>query len=218
NNLSETAFVLKQEDHYDLRWFTPAVEVDLCGHATLGTAYVIANFVDTDVTEMSFHTRSGILTVTRDGGLYTLNFPARMPLPLEVVPLMSQAVGCPVLEAHLARDMVLVVENEQQVRDLSVNMSLISKLADFSVIVTAPGDNIDFVSRFFGPNVGVPEDPVTGSAHATLVPFWGKRLGKDKMTAMQLSMRGGTIYCENCGDRVKLSGKAVLYLQGEISV
>ncbi len=217
NNLAETAFVIKRDRYYDLRWFTPEAEIDLCGHATLASAFVITKFIDSNATVMDFHTMSGILSVKKANGLYEMDFPARKPVPVRVVPLMEQALGVPVLEAYLARDMLLLVESEQKVRDLKPNLDLIAQIPNcFAAIVTAKGAAVDFVSRFFAPNAGIPEDPVTGSSHATLIPFWAERLHKSKMTAKQLSKRGGTLFCENCGERVKISGKAALYLQGEI--
>ncbi len=218
NNLAETAFVVARGGgHYGLRWFTPETEIDLCGHATLASAFVLFHFVDTGAACMHFHTKSGLLTVTRAGELYEMDFPARKPTPVPVVPLMAEALGMPVLEAHLARDMLLLVENERQVRELKPDLGRIAEIPGcFAAIVTAKGESADFVSRFFAPGAGIPEDPVTGSSHATLVPFWAERLQKSRMTAKQLSKRGGTLYCEDCGERVKISGRAVLYLQGEI--
>lgn len=217
NNLSETAFVVKRQNHYDLRWFTPTIEIDLCGHATLASAFVVANFLDSGISDMDFHTKSGVLSVKKIDELFEMDFPSRKPEKIEVTPQMEKAIGAPVLEAHMSRDMLLLLENEVQVKNLHPNLSAVAALSDcVGVIVTAKGDSADFVSRFFAPNVGVPEDPVTGSAHSTLIPFWSERLGKDKMNARQLSKRGGTLYCKNCGDRVKISGNAVLYLQGEI--
>jgi PhzF family phenazine biosynthesis protein len=219
NNLAETAFVVPHDGYYDLRWFTPEAEIDLCGHATLATAFVIANFVDTAAARMEFRTMSGVLTVTRAGELYEMDFPARTPTPIDVIPQMAEALGVPVLEAHLSRDMLFLVENEEAVRNLKPNLSLLAGIPNcFAAIVTAKGEGsgADFVSRFFAPSLGIPEDPVTGSAHSTLIPFWAERLGKDKMVAKQLSQRGGTLLCENRGERVKISGKAVLYLRGEI--
>jgi len=219
NNFSETAFVVKNKDHYDLRWFTPEVEIDLCGHATLASAFVISNFVDTEARVLRFATMSGILTVTRTEDIYEMYFHARKPVRIEATEQMSLAIGAPVLEAYKSRDHLLLLEDECQVRDLTPDFELLKKLPDcFAVIVTARGDKTDFVSRFFGPGAGVPEDPVTGSAHSTLIPFWAERLGKDKLTAMQLSRRGGTLYCENLGDRVKIAGRAALYLKGEIFI
>ena len=219
NNLAETAFVVKRENYYDLRWFTPATEIDLCGHATLASAFVVTNYLDQGIILMDFHTKSGVLPVKRIEDLFEMDFPSRKPEKIEVTPLMKQAVGAPVLEAHKSRDMLLLLENEAQIKNLQPVFSLISKLPDcFALIVTAKGDSADFVSRFFAPNAGIPEDPVTGSSHSTLIPFWAERLGKEKMTAKQLSTRGGTLYCQNYGDRVKISGRATLYLQGEIFV
>ena len=219
NNLSETAFVVKRENHYDLRWFTPELEVDLCGHATLASAFVISNLVDKSVSLMHFETKSGMLTVKKIKDTYEMDFPSRKPKQIELTTHMSQAIGLSALEAHLSRDLLLLVDNEQQVRELNPNFELLKQLPDcLGVIVTTKGDSVDFVSRFFAPRAGVPEDPVTGSAHCTLIPFWAERLNKEKMIARQISKRGGTLFCENCGDRVKISGKAVLYLQGEIFV
>jgi len=237
NNLSETAFVVKRKDHYDLRWFTPAVEVDLCGHATLASAYVVFNFVDKNASDIRFETKSGPLAVKKVGDLYEMDFPSRKPTPVALTAEMCKAIGADALEAHLSRDLVLLLENEQQVRDLTPDFELIKQLGYFAVVVTAKGDEggglvlpkrsscttpssgrVDFVSRFFTPGAGVPEDPVTGSAHSTLIPFWAERLGKDTMVAKQLSARGGTLFCENTNkQRVKIAGKAVLYLQGALS-
>ena len=217
NNLAETAFVVKRDGFYDLRWFTPVSEIDLCGHATLASAFVVTNFLDNGTADMDFHTRSGVLNVKKTDDFFEMDFPSRMPEEIEITALMEHAIRAPVREAHMSRDMLLLVDNEEQVVNLKPDFNLVADLPDcLGVIVTAKGDTADFVSRFFAPNEGVPEDPVTGSAHSTLIPFWAERLGKDKMTAKQLSKRGGTLYCQNCGDRVKMSGKAVLYLQGEI--
>jgi len=218
NNLSETAFVLKREGYYSLRWFTPKVEVDLCGHATLGSAFIIANFVDTGTKEICFETKSGTLTVTKKDDLYILDFPSRKPQKVNIVPQMEQAIASSVCEAYMSRHLLLLLENEQQVQNLAPDFELIKQLSDHAVIVTAKGNTADFVSRFFAPNVGINEDPVTGSAHTTLIPFWAERLCKEKMIAMQLSKRGGMVFCENCGNRVKMAGKAILYLQGEILI
>jgi len=216
NNLSETAFVLKREGYYDLRWFTPKVEVNLCGHATLGSAFVIANFIDTNVDVMRFETKSGTLTVNKENDLYVMDFPSRKPRKVEITPQMEQAVGTPINEAHRSVCLLLLLEDERKVQRLTPDFGLIKQLADRAVIVTAKGNTVDFVSRFFAPNVGIPEDPVTGSAHTTLIPFWAERLNRDQMIAMQLSERGGMIFCENCGDRVKIAGKAILYSQGKV--
>ncbi len=219
NNLAETAFVVKRDTYYDLRWFTPKNEIDLCGHATLASAFIITNIFDKNIDNIDFHTMSGILRVKKIGDLYEMDFPSRKPKPIAIIPLMEQAIGVPIKEAHLSRDMLLLIDTEKQVKELKPNINLIAKLSDcFALIVTAKGDKVDFVSRFFAPNAGITEDPVTGSSHSTLIPFWSEMLNKTKMTAKQLSPRGGTLYCENCGDRVKISGKAALYLQGEINI
>ena len=219
NNLAETAFVVKRENYYDLRWFAPSMEIDLCGHATLASAFVVANYLDNGVSLMDFHTKSGVLPVKRIDDLFEMDFPARKPERIEITPLMEQAVRETVLEAYKSRDMLLLLDTEEQIKNLQPDLNLVAKLPDcFALIVTAKGDSADFVSRFFAPKAGVPEDPVTGSSHSTLIPFWAHRLGKEKMTAKQLSRRGGTLYCQNCGDRVRISGRAALYLQGEIFI
>lgn len=217
NNLAETAFLIRDGDKYNLRWFTPEQEFDLCGHATLASAFVLFNFYERNTDVLQFNTQSGMLTVERRQSLYVMDFPARMPEPVEVIPLMEQAVGVPVSEAYLSRDMVLLLPDEDAVRRVTPDLQLAAEIPGCeNLIVTARGTSADFVSRFFTPGISIPEDPVTGSAHATLIPFWALRLKKNKMTAQQLSRRGGTLFCENCGDRVKIAGKAVLYLQGEI--
>lgn len=217
NNLAETAFLMKNENHYDLRWFTPEVEIDLCGHATLASAYVISNFIDKKTTNMRFETKSGTLIVDKKEDIYEMDFPARKPKQIEITPQMSRAIGLPVLEAYLSRDLLLLVESEEEVGNLLPSFELLKQLPDcFAVIVTAKSNKVDFVSRFFAPSAGIPEDPVTGSSHSTLIPFWAERLNKEEMVAMQLSKRGGVLFCQNCGDRVKIAGKAILYLHGEI--
>ena len=160
---------------------------------------------------------SGILTVTRAKDLYEMDFPSRKPKRIELTEQMSRAIGAPVLEAHLSRDLLLLLENEQQVRDLKPDFESLKHLPDcFAVVVTAKGGKVDFVSRFFAPGAGIPEDPVTGSSHCSLIPFWAEKLKREKMVARQLSKRGGTLFCKNYGDRVKIAGNAVLYLKGEI--
>ncbi|MCL2757513.1 MAG: PhzF family phenazine biosynthesis protein [Coriobacteriia bacterium] len=245
NNLSETAFSVRRENGsesadydsgsvvggsgsekdsahkcaYDLRWFTPVSEINLCGHATLATAFIITRFVDQTVTEIAFYTKSGVLTVKKCGDAFEMDFPSWEPKPIPITALMEEAIGACVLEAYLSRDMLLLVADEQTVRELDPDPALAAQLPDcFCVIATAKGDEADFVSRVFVPNEGIFEDPVTGSTHSTLIPFWAQRLQKDRMESRQLSKRGGTLLCEYCGDRVKISGQAVLYLQGEILV
>ncbi len=217
NNLAETAFVRSTCGGFDLRWFTPEVEIDLCGHATLATAFVLSTIIDPALVTMRFSTLSGILTVDKRGELFEMDFPSRMPVPVPLDSLMEQALGVPVAEAHMSRDLLLLVKDEETVKNLAPDLGLLARIPGcFAAIVTAKGADCDFVSRFFAPNAGIPEDPVTGSAHSTLIPFWAGRLNKKRLLARQLSKRGGTLFCEDCGDRVKISGHAVLYLSGEI--
>lgn len=221
NNLSETAFVYKKEKgQYDLKWFTPGGEIDLCGHATLGTAYVVANFVDEDVEKMEFSTLSGILTVVKKGELFEMDFPSRMPERVDVKEEMKEALcGAEIKGAYLSRDLILELENEEAVRKVSPDFEKVLHLADgLGCVVTAKGEKCDFVSRCFFPKLKVNEDPVTGSAHSSLIPFWAQRLGKEEMRAEQLSKRGGVLYCTNGAERVMISGSAVLYLKGKIFV
>ncbi len=217
NNLAETAFVLPRGDEYELRWFTPEVEIDLCGHATLASAFVLANYADTHRQRFVFHTKSGALAVEKTGDLFEMDFPSRSPRPVDVTPAMERAIGTGILEALLSRDLLLLVGSERQVQALAPDLAALKSLPDgFGVIVTAKGEHADFVSRFFAPKAGIPEDPVTGSSHASLIPFWSGRLGKAELLARQLSPRGGELYCKDAGDRVKIAGHAVLYLEGSI--
>jgi PhzF family phenazine biosynthesis protein len=218
NNLAETAFPVKRDGYYDLRWFTPETEIDLCGHATLASAFVLMN-TDTSLETVRFETVSGPLTVTRRGDMYLMDFPSRMPSPCPKPAVLEEALGVRVLETHLSRDLVAVVENEEAVRTMTPDFSQLRGIdGAFAVIVTATGTDCDFVSRFFAPDAGIPEDPVTGSSHSTLIPFWSERLGKKELLARQLSKRGGTLYCRDLGERVEIGGRAALYLEGEIRV
>jgi len=218
NNLSETAFlVLKSKGRYDLRWFTPTMEVDLCGHATLASAFVIFSFIDRTLTSADFETASGLLSVTKSDQLLSMDFPARKPEPAETSPILSQALGTEPLEVLKARDLLAVFKDESVIRDMNPDFDKLKQIRDsFAIIVTARGEASDFVSRFFAPNAGVPEDPVTGSAHCTLIPYWSDRLEKNHLHAYQLSKRGGELFCENLGERVRIAGHAVLYAKGEI--
>ncbi len=219
NNLAETAFVVKKENGYELRWFTPEVEIDLCGHATLATAYIISTFFDKVAIKLDFHTKSGVLTVIRKGELYEMNFPARKPEKWDISSLMKDAIKSEIKEAWLSRDLLLLLDNEEAVLKVSPNLDIMKNIPEgFGLIVTAKGKKVDFVSRFFVPKAGIPEDPVTGSSHSTLIPFWAERLGKSEMIARQLSKRGGTLYCENHEERVTIAGYAKLYLEGEIKI
>jgi len=217
NNLAETAFIVAREGGYDLRWFTPTVEVDLCGHATLAAAYVVLNHLHPNLDSVSFETKSGTLVVTRDGDRLSMDFPARAPKPISVSEALTDALGQAPSEVHLSRDVLAVYDDEASVRALSPDQAKLLALDEgFGVIVTAQGDTVDFVSRFFVPKGGIAEDPVTGSAHCTLVPFWAERLGRSKMVAHQVSPRGGELQCEHRGDRVIMSGRCVLFLTGSI--
>lgn len=217
NNLSETAFPVKRDDWYDLKWFTPETEIDLCGHATLASAFVLMNYVERDMQTVGFETLSGRLTVTRRGDTYYMDFPSRAPVPCAKPADLEKALGVQVLETYQSRDLLVLVDSEADVLNLKPDFRMLGELDDaFAVIVTAKGSESDFVSRFFAPNAGIREDPVTGSSHSTLIPFWSQRLGKNEMTARQLSRRGGTLYCRDMGSRVEIGGTAVLYFTGEI--
>ncbi len=214
NNLSETAFVTGQDGAYSLRWFTPSVEIDLCGHATLASGFVLS-LLNPGYSKFVFQTKSGMLTVTHSGEDFFLNFPSRPPVPCDKPALLEEALGVRVLETHMARFLLVLLESQSAVLTVKPNFELL-KETGADVIITAKGEETDFVSRFFAPLVGINEDPVTGSAHCTLIPYWSERLGKKEMTARQLSQRGGSLRCVDEGERVSIGGKAVLYLQGEI--
>jgi PhzF family phenazine biosynthesis protein len=217
NNLAETAFFIRNGAGYKLRWFTPLVEVELCGHATLASAFVILNDLTPGERSVSFDTKSGVLTVTREGDLYSLDFPSRPPEACDnVYPGLVPALGGKPVTVLSARDYLVVYGSEDELRALRPDMSALMKVDRFAVIATAPGREADFVSRFFAPAKGVPEDPVTGSAHCTLIPYWSKRLGRKKLHAFQVSPRGGELWCEDRGARVTISGKAVRFFEGAI--
>ena len=216
NNLSETAFFVREGEGFRLRWFTPAVEVDLCGHATLASAFVLFEFLEPGREEATFSTASGELTVTRSGNRLALDFPARPPEPAEPCPGLIESLGAKPAAVLAARDYLVVYESEDDVRSLEPDLRGLLGIDRFAVIVTAPGRKYDFVSRFFAPAKGVDEDPVTGSAHCTLIPYWAGRLGKSQLVARQVSLRGGTLYCEHRGPRVTIAGEAALFLKGSI--
>ena len=220
NNLAETAFFIPQGREFELRWFTPESEVDLCGHATLATAHVLFTILNFEEDTIHFHTlKAGTLTVSRRNDLYTLNFPARIPVACEIPAGLAEALGerKPV-QILRSRDYFIVYESEADVLALQPNFAALSRIDSLGFIVTAPGDNSDFVSRFFAPSVGIDEDPVTGSAHCNLIPYWAERLGKFKLHAYQVSSRRGELWCEHKADRVLMSGKAVTYIKGEIVI
>jgi PhzF family phenazine biosynthesis protein len=220
NNLAETAFYVKDGDSYQIRWFTPTVEVDLCGHATLASAYVLfqhENYVGDTI--RFFSPRSGELTVSKQGDFLALNFPVDQ---LSSIELTNEIIDCfdqkPSFAFKGKTDLMLVFDNEMQIQNLIPNFEKINKLGGRGVIVTAKGNQTDFVSRFFAPAAGINEDPVTGSAHTTLIPYWAKQTGKSELTAFQVSKRGGYLACKLLGDRVEISGQAKLYLEGKIQI
>jgi PhzF family phenazine biosynthesis protein len=220
NNLSETAFFVPEGEGYALRWFTPATEVDLCGHATLASAYVIFSFLAPSLQAVRFRTeKAGTLAVSRDGELLALDFPARPPEPCAAPEGLAAALGRAPKAVLAARDYLAVYGDPEDVAALAPDFSAIARLDRFAVIATAPGSGgVDFVSRFFAPARGVDEDPATGSAHCTLIPYWAERLGKSRLLARQVSRRGGILHCELLADRVAIAGRAVLYLEGTIEV
>jgi PhzF family phenazine biosynthesis protein len=219
HNLSETAFYVPRGNEYELRWFTPAVEVDLCGHATLAAAFVIFDIRrERSGASLTFHSKSGSLSVAKDDGRLALDFPARPPAACPPVPEMREALGAKPECVLAARDYLCVFSSEEEVLALQPDMPRVAALDRFAVIATAPGKDCDFVSRFFAPAKGVPEDPVTGSAHTTLIPYWAARLGKNRLFARQRSKRGGELWCELAGDRVKIAGHAVKYSEGTIEL
>ena len=225
NNLSETAFLARRDDgEYDLRWFTPLEEIDLCGHATLGSSFVVFNELEPDRQSVAFHTRSGVLRVERRGELLEMAFPVRRPerVPLDpIAPLLLEALGVNPVETWLYRDLLVLVNSQRDVERLVPDVGKMRLLPmGKAVVITARGDagGPDFVSRFFAPEMGIAEDPVTGSSHSMLVPFWADRLGKDRFVARQLSARGGMLHCALTPEAVLISGRVVPYLKGEIFV
>ncbi len=219
NNLSETAFAVQEDDGYKLRWFTPGKEIDLCGHATLGTAFVLANFYDREAIHFVFHTRSGRLEVRKSGELFEMDFPARMPKRIDVTEEMRDALGKEPQEAYVSRDLMLVFNDEEFIKEYKPDWTKLCNIQEgLGVLVTAPSKEYDFVSRCFFPKIKVNEDPVCGSAHCNFIPYWAQKLGKKVMVARQVSSRGGTIFCEDREDRVLIKGKAVLYSESDIYI
>ena len=218
NNLAETAFVIPKPDVCPLRWFTPTLEVDLCGHATLATAHVLFRYHFPSLPQVTFSTKSGNLIVTRAGETLAMDFPSRPGRPVAVTDALISVLGVRPREAFLSRDLLVVFESEVQIKAFQPDFARIASLEAFALIITAPGRDVDFVSRFFAPKAGVPEDPATGSSHCTLVPYWADRFGKPTFTARQLSARGGELHCELRDDRVIIGGATVEYLRGEIVV
>jgi PhzF family phenazine biosynthesis protein len=219
NNLSETAFFVSLPDGgYHLRWFTPAAEVELCGHATLATAHVLFSHLSPELSRVHFQTRSGILPVGKNGSLIELDFPARKPAPIDPPVALINGLGVRPKKVLAAADYFVVYENEAAVRAIQPDFKLLAGLELDGVCITAPGDQADFCSRFFAPAIGVPEDPVTGSAHTMLTPYWAERLGKKELRAVQVSKRGGELFCQDRGERVTIAGQAVTFLKGFIEL
>jgi predicted PhzF superfamily epimerase YddE/YHI9 len=220
NNLPETAFLVRQGKGFDVRWFTPTVEVDLCGHATLAAAHVLFRHRQWKEASIELISQSGPLLVERRGELLILDFPSRPALPREPSPALLRGLGGNPVQVLGARDYLAVFASEEEVRALSPDMAELARIDLMGVIATAPARDpaqADFVSRFFAPAVGIPEDPVTGSAHCTLIPYWSRRLSKKTLHAFQVSARGGELFCEDAGTRVKIGGRAVTYASGEIT-
>jgi PhzF family phenazine biosynthesis protein len=222
NNLAETAFFVRQGEGFEIRWFTPTIEVDLCGHATLASAHVIFHYLDFKGEVIKLQSRSGELRVIQSRDLLTLDFPATPPKPTDIPYQLAEALNAAPKTVYRSRDLLALFEKEEEIASLRPNFGLLLEVLNkqdcMGLIATAPGHRSDFVSRFFAPPAGIDEDPVTGSAHTTLAPFWAGRLDKKTLHAYQLSKRKGELFCELTGDRVLISGKAVTYLKGEIEV
>ena len=218
NNLSETAFFIEIKDGFHIRWFTPTTEIDLCGHATLAAAFVLFNFHNYKENKILFDSRSGILAVSKTETLLVMDFPAQPPTLCETPDVLEQALGIKPIECFKSEDYIAVLNKEEDVLNATPNLSLLKELDLRGLIITARSNSYDFVSRFFAPKCGIDEDPVTGSAHTQLIPYWAKELNKNKLHAKQLSNRGGELFCENFDNRVSIAGHAVKYLQGEIEI
>ena len=218
NNFSETAFTVKEGEKYHLRWFTPGGEIDLCGHATLGTAFVLLNYYEKDADKVVFTTLSGDLIVTRRGDLYEMEFPAYDLKSVPVTDAMEDALGVRPTAAYIARDLLCVVDDPQTVRDLKPDLEKVKQIDGLLVHVTARGEDEDCVSRSFAPKLAVAEDPVCGSGHCHIIPYWKDVLGKNELVAYQASKRGGTLYCRQEGEKIFMAGKAALYSIDELFV
>ncbi|MBQ4802314.1 PhzF family phenazine biosynthesis protein [Aquimarina sp. MMG015] len=220
NNLAETGYFVKKDDIYEIRWFMPYAEIDLCGHATLAAAYVIFNYVDASASEVIFSSKSGILKAKKEkNNTITLDFPSRLPKPIEIPKEVYKAFTSKPIEAYAGRDLIITVDSEEDIINEEPTLEILKGLPYLCTVITAKGNDSDFVSRVFDANPDIPlEDPVTGSAHAALVPLWAEKLGKTKLIAKQLSKRGGELDCRLEKDRVFLSGYAVPYLTGEIEI
>lgn len=219
NNLAETAFFVRTYNGFHIRWFTPKTEVNLCGHATLATAFVVFNLLEHQGNAITFQSLGGLLSVSRKGDWFTLNFPADGFTRLEPSTELMSCFDKPAQEVYRgSSDLMFVFASRRDIETISPDLPRIAHLKERGIIATARGSDTDFVSRFFAPAIGINEDPVTGSAHTTLTPYWSKMLNKTELTARQVSERGGFLICKQLGDRVEISGQAVFYLKGEISV
>jgi|SRR5450432_2142659 len=218
NNLAETAFIIERSDHFDLRWLTPTVEVELCGHATLASAHVIFHHLGREGRIVRFQSKGGELTVERIGNRLVLDFPSRPASDVPMPEKLRNALGAQVSAVLKERDYLAVFETEREVAAIKPDFALLAQLDAQGVIVTAPGKDCDFVSRYFAPQAGIPEDPATGSTHCALIPYWSKRLGKRELFARQISPRGGELFCEDRGDRVGIGGDAVTYVEGKLHI
>jgi PhzF family phenazine biosynthesis protein len=219
NNLAETAYIIPQGDDYSIRWFTPVVEVDLCGHATLASAHIMFEHLGYSRDQIIFHSKGGLLRVRRNQEKIMLDFPADEPEKIPDLELIDKALGIKSSKVFKSRfDYMVVLESQSYIEALKPDLTLINKLPGRGLIVTAKGDNVDFVSRCFFPQSGIDEDPVTGSAHVVMVPYWAKQIGKNKLSAIQLSSRRGYLDCELAGDRVLISGHAYTYLEGDFYI
>lgn len=217
NNLSETAFFVQKNDAFEIRWFTPKVEINLAGHPTLATAWVIYNELNYQNNKIRFVSPlSGELLIERTDQLICMNFPANKPVPVTKDQLLTEALGKEPSEVLKSRDLLVIYKNQSDIEKITPDFALLAKLDTFGIIISAPGEKADFVSRFFAPRAGVNEDPVTGSAHTTLIPYWAEKLNKTKLNAIQISERTGKLQCEYLGNRVKISGEAKMFMKGEI--
>lgn len=218
NNLSETAFIVKDGEKFKLRWFTPAIEIDFCGHATLASGFVILTQIEPNLKFVEFETKRGNLTVTKNENLFEMDFPAYEYKKIPVTSEMQEAINAEILEAYLSRDLLMVLKSADEVENLQPNFEKLSKMNVNIQAVTAAGKDFDCVSRVFAPKIGIAEDPVTGSTHCLIAPYWAEKLGKKKILARQASKRGGILHCEILGERVKISGQAALFAVSELNI
>ena len=219
NNLSETAFINTESDINHIRWFSPTTEVNLCGHATLASAFIYFNYIDTSKTEISFQSASGVLKVTNASGKYELDFPKDNFKQVDQIQAVFTATGLKPIETYIGDiNMLAIYENEEQIKAIEPDFENLAKLEGQGLIISSPSDDFDFVSRYFCPKYGINEDPVTGSAHTTLIPYWSNKLNKTILHAKQVSLRGGELFCKNLEQRVLIAGEAKLYMKGELKI